>query len=72
MLSGMGKKVAVTFVYQFQMRTVKGTIVWLAVCLLDWMAVEDMAALLQNSVNDFINHLEDELGKVRQSFKKRN
>ena len=68
----MGKKVPVTFLYQFQMHTVKGTIVWLVVCLLDWMAVEDMAALLQNSVNDFINHLEDELGKVLQSFKKRN
>ena len=53
------------------MHTVKGTIVLLVVCL-DWMAVEDMAALLQNSLNDFINHLEDELGKVRQSFKKRN
>ena len=54
------------------MHTVKGTIVLLVVCLLDWMAVEDMTALLQNSLNDFINHLEDELGKVRQIFKKEN
>ena len=30
--------------------------------------MEDMAASLQHSVNDFINHLEDELGKVLYSL----
>ena len=30
--------------------------------------MEDLAASLQHSVNDFINHLEDELGKVLYSL----
>ena len=32
------------------------------------MNMEDVAASLQHSIKDFVNHLEDELGKVRYSL----